>query len=285
MNLNLEELLVDLITKAETELPNDVMNALESAYQVEKSSLGKVQLEIMIENAKLAREQKAPICQDTGVITFFVKTGRNFKELNFKEAAFNAVKKATAKIPLRPSIVDPITRVNSGNNTSRFVPHVYIEQGNEEFTEITVFPKGAGSENLTTLRNFTPSTEIEEVKSFIVRTIAEKVSKACPPGRIGVGIGGTGDFAVFLSKKALLKPIGTRNRNERIAKLERELIESVNKLGIGPMGLGGKNTILDLSIEWSGCHTASLPVGVSFQCWADRRASLRIYEDREVTFI
>ncbi|MEM3606835.1 MAG: fumarate hydratase, partial [Candidatus Bathyarchaeia archaeon] len=138
------------------------------------------------------------------------------------------------------------------------------------------------SENLSVLKVFNPNDDFEVIKDFILEVSAEKLGKACPPGRIGIGIGGTPDIAQFLSKKVLLRPIGKRHEDSEIAKLEEELMNSINELEIGPMGLGGKVSVLDVGIEYAGCHTASLPVGVSFQCWVDRRASLKIYNNGKV---
>lgn len=283
MKEKLESYLINLIRKAEVNLPKDVFKALEKAYEKESSTLGKTQLKIMIENARLAEKLNIPICQDTGVINFFIKFGNDFKiDFNIKEVVFKAVKKATEEIPLRPSIVHPLTRVNSNDNTGRLVPYIYLEQIEGDFMEVTVFPKGAGSENLSTLKIFNPNDDVETIKKFILNVAAEKIGKACPPGRIGIGIGGTADLAQLLSKKALLRPIGKRHEDNEIAKLEEDLLNLINKLEIGAMGLGGETSVFDVGIEYAGCHTASLPVGVSFQCWVDRRASLRIYSNGEV---
>jgi fumarate hydratase subunit alpha len=283
MREKIEELLVELIRKAEINLPKDVFYALKKAYEKENSKLAKAQLKLMIENVKLAEELKIPICQDTGIINFFIKLGKEFKNsFNIKEIIFKAVRKATEEIPLRPSIVHPFTRINSNDNTGRFIPYIYLEQVEGDFMEVTVFPKGAGSENLSILKMFNPNDSLEDIKNFILEASAERIGKACPPGRIGIGIGGTADLAQLLSKKALLRPIGKRHEDFEIAKLENELINLINKLEVGPMGLGGKTSILDVGIEYASCHTASLPIGISFQCWVDRRASLKIYSNGKV---
>ncbi|MBS7655910.1 fumarate hydratase [Candidatus Bathyarchaeota archaeon] len=283
MKEKLENHLINLIKKAEVTLPKDVFKALKKAYKKENSPLGKAQLKIMIENVKLAEKLEAPICQDTGVINFFIKFGSKFKiDFNIKEVVFKAVRKATEEIPLRPSIVHPLTRINSSDNTGRLIPFIYLEQVEGDFMEVTVSPKGAGSENLSILKIFNPNDDVEVIKKFILNFAAEKIGKACPPGRIGVGIGGTADLAQFLSKKALLRAIGKRNEDNEIAKLEENLLNLINKLGIGPMGLGGEISVFDVGIEYASCHTASLPVGISFQCWVDRRASLKIYSNGEV---
>lgn len=276
----LETALTNLIVKAETELPGDALEALKEAYRREKSDLGRSQLKLMLENARLAREGKIPICQDTGTINFFIKLGRSFSlKFNLEELAVRAVRRATAEVPLRPSIVHPLTRANSNDNTGVLVPYIHLELTEGDLMEVTVFPKGAGTENLGAFKNFNPSEGMKAIKGFVLTLVAERIGKGCPPGRVGLGIGGTAEVAQILSKKALLRPVGKRHREPEIAKLEEETLALINKLGVGPMGLGGAVTALGVSVEYASCHTASLPVAVSFQCWADRRASLRVYGD------
>ena len=279
----LETALANLIIKAETKLPSDVLEALKRAYLREKSKLGRSQLKLMLENAKLAEKERIPICQDTGTINFFVRFGKEFSlKFNLKELAVKAVRRATAEVPLRPSIVHPLSRANSNDNTGVLIPYLHLELTKGDCMEVTVSPKGAGTENLSAFKNFNPSEGVEAVKAFVLTVAAERIGKGCPPGRIGLGIGGTAEVAQILSKKALLRPVGKRHQEPEIAKLEEETLGLINRLGIGPMGLGGAVTALDVSAEYAGCHTASLPVAVSFQCWADRRASLRVYGSGEV---
>ena len=282
----LDRELDELISLAVTELPDDVEQALKLALEKEDSELGKMNLKLILENLSIARNKRLPICQDTGVLNFYIKVGEdciNHKEL--LDIIKNAVRRATLNIPLRPSIVDPLTRKNSGNNVGERIPYLYIETIDEPYFEITVFPKGAGSENMCRLFMLTPRDGIAGIKKSVLDAIVEAGGRACPPIIIGLGIGGTSDLAMKLSKEALLRPIGKPNPNDKIANLENELLKIVNSIGLGTMGLGGKITSLGVNIEYADCHTASLPLGVSFQCWADRRAVMRIYEDEKVEYL
>ena len=191
------------------------------------------------------------------------------------------VKRATKEIPLRPNVVHPLTRENFGTNVGLNAPFINIEfdENLNREIEITVFPKGAGSENMSALKMLKPSDGVEGIKKFVLETIADAGGKPCPPIVVGVGIGGTADIALKLAKKALLRDIGERHKDKQVAELEKELLEKINSLGIGAMGLGGDITALDVFIEIAGCHTASLPVGICIQCWADRKATKRIKID------
>jgi fumarate hydratase subunit alpha len=187
------------------------------------------------------------------------------------------VKVASKEIPLRPNIVHPISRKNSGDNTGAGVPVIEFEVlDGKDFIEISVLPKGAGSENMSALRMLNPSEGIVGIKKFVLDTVAAAGSNPCPPTIVGIGIGGTADRAMLLSKRALLRSLDSRNSDAAMAKLEKELLTDVNQLGIGPMGLGGKTTSLGVCVEYSFCHTASLPVAVNIQCWANRKAKARI---------
>ncbi len=276
---NLVEILVDLIKKAETILPEDVESALEDAYVHEESMIGRVQLKEILDNVKLARERTIPLCQDTGVLNFYVRVGNNasIRPGAIKDAITEAVRIATQKVPLRPNVVHPLKRENTGDNTGEGIPLIeFMFSGEDECIEVSVFPKGAGSENMSRLRMLKPAEGVEGIKRFVLESVAEAKGNPCPPGIIGIGIGGSSDTAVKLAKKALLRKIGIRNIDEGIANLERELKESINMLGIGPMGLGGKISGLGVNIETAFCHTGSLPVAVNIGCWATRRASVRI---------
>ncbi|ACX72377.1 hydro-lyase, Fe-S type, tartrate/fumarate subfamily, alpha subunit [Methanocaldococcus vulcanius M7] len=282
--MDISEIVVELFKEAVVLLPQDVNNALNVAYSEETENLSKNTLKAIIENNKIAEQKQVPLCQDTGVPIIFLKIGKNINSseiMEIMEDIKEGVKKATETIPLRPNVVHPITRENFKTNVglqSPFIQVEFDEKLNREI-EITVFPKGAGSENMSALKMLTPSDGIKGVKEFILKTVVEAGGKPCPPIVVGVGIGGTADIALKLAKKALLRKIGERHPDEKIAKLEKELLEKINKLGIGAMGLGGKITSLDVFIEIAGCHTASLPVGVCIQCWANRKASRRIKLD------
>ena len=217
------------------------------------------------------------MCQDTGLPIIFVKLGKVHVE-NLYEGIKKGVAKATAEVPLRPNVVDPITRKNSGNVGDK-VPIVDIELIDENYIEFTIMPKGFGSENNNALKMALPAEGIEGVKDFVVETALKAGGKPCPPIVVGVGIGGSSDMALKLGKKALLGKVGERNPDPTIAEMELECLERINKDGKGPMGLGGRTTALDVKILKMDTHTAGLPVGVVIQCWADRHATARLEDN------
>ncbi|RLF39331.1 MAG: fumarate hydratase [Thermoplasmata archaeon] len=277
----MEDGIVELIRRAETILPADVINALENAAEKEEG-IPKIQLETILKNIRVAKESKRPICQDTGIQFFFIKTGVDFPYLSeIKKWIYNAVRKATFEIPIRPNNVDPLTGENIGLNTP--IINWELIPGDKVF--ITVLPKGAGSENMSILRMLQPNDGLENVKKTIIDFVIKAGGNPCPPTIIGIGIGGTSDLALLLGKKALLKSIGERHPNPEIANLEKELIYEINKSGTGPMGLGGKTTVLDVHIETTYRHPASLPVGIVIQCWAHRKATMVIHPDLNWEFI
>ena len=267
-----EELICRLYEEAAIKLPVDVKKALEDAHTLEEDETALLNLEAILENIKIAEEKNLPLCQDTGLPIIFVKMGKVQVE-NLKEGIINGVKKATEQVPLRPNVVDPLTRKNTGNNIGRFIPQIDIELVDTDQLEITIFPKGFGSENNNALKMALPGEGEEGIKQFVLETVLSAGGKPCPPIVVGVGIGGSSDMALKLAKKALLRNIGEYHPEERMANLEKEMLEMVNATGIGPMGLGGKTTALDVKIEYADTHTAGLPIGVCIQCWAARRAT------------
>jgi len=280
--MNFEDIkggIIQLIRKAETELPRDVIIGLENALKIEEG-VAKTQIEAILENIKLAKKTKRPMCQDTGIQTFFVSVGVDFPEIKkLKELINDAVKKATIEIPLRPNTVDPFTGENHKDNTGDQVPYITWDFSDGSDVHITAFPKGGGSENMSKLGMLKPGVGLKGVKDFVVEEMINAAGNPCPPTVVGIGIGGGADLALKLGKKSLLRPVGDRNKNKEIAKMEEELIKRINESGIGPMGLGGKTTVLDVHIEKAHRHPASLPVGISVQCWADRRANMVIHSD------
>jgi len=280
MNVDsIEDGIIELIRKAETELPKDVIDALEKANKIEQG-VAKTQIEAILTNIDLAKKSKRPMCQDTGIQTFFVNVGIDFPNINkLKEIIINGVKKATNEIPLRPNTVDTFTGVNHKDNTGEQLPYITWEFSQGSDVKITALPKGGGSENMSKLGMLKPGVGIEGVKDFVVEEMIKAAGNPCPPTVVGVGIGGGADLSLKLGKKALLRPVGQRHKNKTIAKIEEELIKRINDSGIGPMGLGGKTTVLDVHIEWAHRHPASLPVGIAVQCWADRRAHMIIHKD------
>ncbi|MCJ7697449.1 MAG: fumarate hydratase [Thermoplasmata archaeon] len=276
---NLEDGLLQLILKAETEIPSDVIAAMKRAYLVEGGA-AKVQLEAMLANVELAKKKRCPMCQDTGILTFFVQVGTDFPAIGIlKEVIEHAVARATLEIPLRPNTVDPMTSTNHGDNLGSYMPHILWDFEPGESVHIVALPKGSGSENMSALGMLSPSAGLEGVKQFVIETVKKAGGRPCPPIVVGVGVGGSADLAMNLGKRALLRPVGTRHPERLIATLEEQLLDLINKTGIGPMGLGGKVTALDVHVEVAHRHPASLPVGVVIQCWADRRAHMVVHKD------
>nr|WP_306531709.1 fumarate hydratase [Methanobrevibacter smithii] len=275
----IKDAVYELYKKAAIVLGNDVKKALEDALKVEDNELARLNIEAILKNIKLAEEKQIPMCQDTGLPVIFVKLG-NVEVENLRAGIEEGIEKATKKIPIRPNIVDPITRENTNINVGDYIPPIDIELIDEDYLEITILPKGFGSENNNAMKMALPAEGIEGIKDFVVESVLKAKGKPCPPTVIGVGIGGTSDLCLKLGKKALLGEVGKRNPNPEIAKLELEILEEINKSGIGPMGLGGKTTTLDVKILKAHTHTAGLPVGVCVQCWADRHATTKIYDKK-----
>jgi len=274
--------LVEAIRKAETTLPCDVVVALEQAKESEQG-LARVQLETILKNAEIAGAGSIPMCQDTGIQTFIIRVGVSYPGLSSLRALIvDAVRQATREIPLRPNTVHPLTGENTGNNVGDHVPHITWDLINGDRCTIHVLPKGGGSENCSALKMLPPGDGITGAKRFIVDHVVACAGRPCPPGIIGVGIGGGADLSLKLAKLSLLRPVGARHPEASIASLEEELRDLINESGIGPMGLGGKTTCLDLHIEYAHRHPASLPVGIIYQCWADRRARVEIDADGRV---
>jgi len=270
---------VELIRKAVIDLPDDVVFALKKASKVEEG-IAKIQIDNILKNIDIAKKTKRPLCQDTGVQTFFVKVGKDFKNSGLlKEIITEGVKRATAEIPLRPNTFDPFTRTNHKDNVGDYIPAITWDFVEGDSVEITAIPKGGGSENMSKLVMLKPGEGMEGVKDFVVKEIIGAGGNPCPPTVIGIGIGGGADLAMKLGKTALLRPVGVSHPDKNIARIEKYIKDEVNKSGIGPMGLGGKTTVLDVHIEKAPRHPASLPVGLVVQCWADRRATMKIESD------
>jgi len=253
-------------------LAGDINNKLKSCLQTETSPLGKEILGTLIENARVAREESSPMCQDTGMTVVFVRLGQNVQVTGgFIEDAINqGVRQGYEKGYLRKSVVkDPLHRENTRDNTPAVI-HYEIVPGN--VFHITVSPKGFGSENKSALKMLTPSEGVEGVKRFVLETVSAAGGNPCPPIIVGVGIGGTMERAAYLSKKALLRPLDTQNPDSALAALEAELLSEINKMGIGPAGFGGTTTALGVNILTYATHIAGLPVSVNIGCHATRHA-------------
>ncbi|MGQ4914294.1 MAG: fumarate hydratase [Candidatus Asgardarchaeia archaeon] len=286
---NLEKIIEDSIVEglrlAATHLPTDVSDALKKEYSNESGNVAKVQLEAIIKNFELADELKLPICQDTGVVAFFVKLGENFPvKAKLKDILIKATERATKEVPLRPNAVD-LFKGNTKTNVGLrgHIPWIYWEVVPGDDLEVIVMPKGGGSSNVSKLGMLTPGVGIKGIKKFVIDTVAKAGAKGCPPYIVGVGIGGGEDMCMTLAKKALLRKIGERHPDPKIAEMEEELLNALNKLGIGVMGLGDGNAVLDVHIEIMARHPASLPVGVVLSCWALRHSYVKVTKDGKVT--
>ena len=255
----------------------DIMTALEKARENEKSKVGKSVLTQIIENDKLAAKEEVPLCQDTGMAILFVEYGDKvvIEDGSFEDAVNEGVRQAYKDGYLRKSVVnDPVfDRLNTKDNTPAII-HTRIVKGDK--IKITAGGKGFGSENMSAIKMLTPSYRIEGVKKFILDTVRTAGPNPCPPIVVGVGIGGTFERCAQLAKKATFRAIDTHNEDERYAKLEDELLESINKMGFGPAGLGGTTTAIGVNIETSPTHIAGMPVAVNICCHAARHASAEI---------
>lgn len=282
----IEDTAVNLLRLAVVQLPTDVKEALQRAYHEETSQAGKVQLEAILKNIELAEKENTPMCQDTGIIIFYVKAGTKAQGVDKIETALqNATRRGTKEIPLRPNTVDPFTQKNTGDNTGRYIPYIHWEIIPGDTVEITAFPKGGGSENVCVLGMITPGEGVRGLKKFVIDAVIKAGAKPCPPNILGVGIGGGADIVMKMAKKALLRPLNQPNPNPELARLEKELYEGANSTGIGPMGLGGKFTVLGVNVDYAHRHPASYPVAVAYQCWAARRATARINANGTVEYL
>ena len=254
--------------EAVTRLPPDVLRVIEQAAAAETNPVARGEFENILKNITMAEKLGVPMCQDTGVPVIYLTIPPDVPlTQRLYEAVAQGVRRATLEVPLRPNVVDPITRHNSDDNTGIGMPAIHVKPG-ERFT-VTVFPKGAGAENMSRIGMHLPS-HVNQIEKFVVETVYLAGSRPCPPIVIGVGIGGTFDGAAAMAKEALLEPL------DRMTEYERGILNAVNRLGIGPMGLGGDTTALAVKVKTGGCHTASLPVAVNIQCWANRHATVEV---------
>jgi len=261
-----------LCITANLDLPADIRAALDCSLRTEASPAGQAVLEELIQNADIASRSRMPICQDTGMAIVFAEVGQDVHIVggDFEQAIHEGVAKGYREGYLRASVVaDPLIRRNTGDNTPAVI-HTRIVPGDR--IHLTVMPKGAGSENMSALRLLSPSEGRDGIIDFVLDTVSRAGPNPCPPVIIGVGLGGTFDQVTLLAKQALLRPVGTRNPEPHIAELEAELLDRVNRLGIGPSGLGGSVTALALNIEQAPTHIASLPVALNMGCHVTRHA-------------
>ena len=260
----------ELSIEANYYLPNDVKEAIEKAEKNEKWPIANNILNKILENSQIASAEKMPICQDTGMACVFIDIGQDVHITggSLEEAINEGVRQGYAEGLLRKSVVkDPLHRVNTNDNTPALI---YYNMVPGDKVKITVAPKGFGSENMSRIAMLKPSDGLEGVKNFVLETVRMAGPNPCPPIVIGIGIGGSFDKAAYLAKKALIRPVNENNTDEFYGNLEKELLEEVNKIGIGPQGFGGKTTALALNIETYPTHIAGLPVAVNINCHATR---------------
>ncbi len=274
---DIKEAVKKLVMDTEYNLPEDFIKAIEEAKEKEVSEIGKEILGLILENAKTASNEQVAYCQDTGYPVFFVDIGQDVRITDgyITDAINEGVREATKEGYLRASLAyDPIySRKNTGDNTPALIYYNIVEG---DKIKIKFAAKGGGSENQSKQAMLKPADGLEGVKKFVLQAIANAGPNACPPFTVGVGIGGTFDYSTVLAKKALFRHIGERHPDPRIAKLEEELIEEANKLGVGPLGFGGKITVVDVKIEIAPSHIASLPVAVNIQCHAARHKEIEL---------
>ncbi len=269
-----------LCISANYDLGEDVVDSYKQALSSESSPLGCQVLECLIENAEIARTERVPICQDTGMAVLFVEAGQDLHIVggSLGQALNEGVRRGYEKGYLRKSVVtDPFERINSGDNTPAVI-HYEIMPGDK--LRIIVAPKGFGSENMGGIKMCKPSEGLAGAMQFIVDTVDRAGGNPCPPVIVGVGIGGTMEKAALLAKKALLRKVGQHNPEERLAQIERELLERINCLGIGPQGFGGTTTALAVNLETFPTHIAGLPVAVNISCHVTRHKEITL-EGRE----
>lgn len=265
----IEDTVYELFMSACCEIGEDVLSLLEKSLQTEESPFGREVLRQLIENDLLAARKKMPICQDTGMAVIFMDVGQDVHLTggDVNEAIENGVRRAYRDGRFRASVLSPLTRVNTKDNTPAIV-HMRIVPG--EQVTLTAAPKGFGSENMSRLWMLTPSQGVEGVKNAIVDTVRLAGGNPCPPVVVGVGIGGTAERAMLMAKHSLTRECGAPSDDPMLAGMERELLERINNLGIGPQGLGGRTTALAVHIEQMPTHIAGLPVAVNMQCHAAR---------------
>jgi fumarate hydratase subunit alpha len=254
-------------------LSEDVLTAFDRAIETETAPAAREIIELLKENARIAKDEHIPICQDTGIAIFFVEIGQDLRIKNgfIVDAINDGVRKGYKEGYLRKSVVDPITRKNTGDNTPAII---YTELVPGDKLKISFMPKGAGSENMSVIRMLRPTEGVEGIRNFVLACVQKAGANPCPPVVIGVGIGGSFEKAALLAKKSLLRPIGSPNSKLELASLEETLLRAVNKTGIGPEGFGGKVTAMAVHIESFPCHIASLPVAVNINCHAARHKTI-----------
>jgi tartrate/fumarate subfamily iron-sulfur-dependent hydro-lyase alpha chain len=276
----LESLFYTMAKTASTRMPVDVYEALKKARDAEDNPVARAQFDAILKDIEIACSTSRPICQDTGTPYLYIEIGDEFPlRSQIIEAAAEGIRRATREGYLRPNAVDPVYAKNSGDNTGRYVPWVHVDMVPGDKLHVHLMMKGGGSEAPTTLVMSTPLKGWENLKRAIVETVAKAGPLPCPPVIVGVAVAAGGDMAVSLAKRAILRPIGVRHEDPRIARFEEELLEALNKLGVGPHGFGGKTSVLDVKFDYAHRHPATFAIGIVTSCWATRRVEAEVTAD------
>lgn len=285
----IEEVCEQLYYMALTHVPSDVKEALQRAYAEEENEIGKSVLETILKNIEVAEKNNMLVCQDTGTPVFYVQVGENV-DVNYKrlyESIKRGVSSSTLKYSLRPNMLEPLTRRQKGDNVGKCIPVVHLDYLDDlkDSIKIVCVPKGSGSENQSFLRMLSPSEGVRGVINFVLESVVAGAGKACAPVIVGVGVGGTFEECAWLAKKAAtIRKLNEPNPDAKLRALEEKLLEAVNELGIGPMGLGGRFTALAVNIETADTHISQLPVAVNLQCWKGQRSEAVILETFKVEY-
>jgi tartrate/fumarate subfamily iron-sulfur-dependent hydro-lyase alpha chain len=269
------------------DIPKDLRDALHEATLRETHPVGKRILETIDANVGIADQRGSLVCQDTGLAVYYVRLGERFPmhPVAVERALREGTRRATLEHSLRSNTVHTLTREPTGDNTGHRIPHIHWQfVAGWDGLDVKCVPKGSGSENMSFLRMLAPADGVSAIKRFVIDSIVEAGGKPCPPGIVGIGIGGSADLAVHLAKEAIARPVGAPNPDPDVAGLERELLGLLNETGIGPMGLGGDTTVLAVHAEQAHTHITLNPVAVNYQCWAARRASAHIQPDGSVAY-
>lgn len=274
-SVEISEAIAGLVKGANYYLPEDVLKAIEKSAREEESAVGREVLQQILLNNRIAGEERVAVCQDTGIVVVFAELGNEvFIEGDLYEAINEGIRKGYREGYLRTSVVDhPLRRVNTGDNTPAVV-HLKLVSGDK--LRLIVAPKGAGSENMSIVKMLKPADGKEGIRKFVLQTVMEAGANPCPPIVVGIGLGGSFEKAALLAKEALLRPLEDSNPDPEIAELEKSLLADINKLGIGPQGLGGSITALAVKINTFPCHIASLPVAININCHVARHKEVII---------
>ncbi len=282
-----EEAAAHLYVWALKDIPLDLRRALRRAAETESSETGRRVLGTIIRNVEVADERGNLVCQDTGIAVYSCRVGEGFPlhPARIYQALKAGTERATLEHPLRSNTVHTLTRQSTGPNTGYRLPIVHWEFVPDwDGLDVKCVPKGSGSENMSFLKMCVPADGVRGIKQFVLESVVGAGGKPCPPGIVGVGIGGSADYALYLAKEAIARPVGSRNPDPEVARLEEELLQLLNETGVGPMGLGGDVTVLAVHVEHADTHMTLNPVAVNYQCWAARRASAHISAAGDVVY-